>query len=165
MLDRRANPSSAYAMLRLMLAVAAVFLAALALLVFSPLLVMYGALNDIPQLLSLSGPAHVLALVLLTVTVPLAGALGLAGITLDSLSSLLVKRKRKRGAKPSARAAFLASLSRRDRALLRQRLAEARLTIRDDGVLIPQTDLPVADHISCSLHKQKSILPKDSAQR
>ena len=157
---------SQFAMLKLLLAVTLVFLAALGLLVFSPLLVMYGALHDIPQLLSLSAPAHVLALALVTVTVPLAGALGLAGITLDSLSGLLVTRKRKRksGAMPTARARFLASLSRRERSILRQKLAAARLTIREDGVLIPQAGVS-AHESSCKLHKRISILPKDSSAR
>ena len=157
-----ATDARQYALLRLLLAVAAVFLAALGLLVFSPLLVIYGALHDIPQLLSLSGPANALALALLTATVPLAGALGLAGITLESLSGLLVtrKRKRKRGEAPTARAAFLAELSLSERSVLRQKLAAARLTIREDGVLIAQD----AD-FSCKLHKQNANLPKDSAPR
>ncbi|MCY4464240.1 MAG: hypothetical protein OXE46_01745 [Chloroflexi bacterium] len=147
-------------MLKLMLGVALVFLLALALLVLSPLLVMYGAVNDITRLASLSGGLQLLALGLLVATLPLAGALGLAGITLDSLSSLLVKRKRKlkRRVDSSARAAFLASLSIRERARLRQKLAAARLMISEDGVLIPRESHASAAHekaaSSCNLHKQ-----------
>ncbi len=145
-------------MLKLMLAVALVFLLALALLVLSPLLLMYGAVNDIARLASLSSGLQLLAIGLLVATLPLAGALGIAGITLDSLSGLLVKRKRKRQTGRSARAAFLASLSRGERARLRQKLAEARLMIAEDGVLVPRESQPAAAHdkadTSCNLHKQ-----------
>lgn len=160
MLDRPNEP--ACVMLKLMLAVALVFLLALALLVLSPLLLMYGAVNDIARLASLSSGLQLLAIGLLVATLPLAGTLGIAGITLDSLSGLLVKRKRKRKRKRqtgrSARAAFLASLSRGERALLRQKLAEARLMIAEDGVLVPRESQPDAAHdkadTSCNLHKQ-----------
>lgn len=147
-------------MLKLLLAVALVFLLALALLVLSPLLLMYGAVNDIARLASLSSGLQLLALGLLVTTLPLAGTMGLAGITLDSLSSLLIKRKRKlkRKTNLSARAAFLASLSREERARLRQKLAEARLMIREDGVLISRTSQATAAHdnaeTSCNLHNQ-----------
>ena len=146
-------------MLKLMLAVALVFLLALALLVLSPLLLMYGAVNDIARLASLSSGLQLLAVGLLVATLPLAGTLGIAGITLDSLSGLLVKRKRKRKRQMgrSARAAFLASLSRGERARLRQKLAEARLMIADDGVLVPRESQPFARNnadTSCNLHKQ-----------
>ena len=145
-------------MLKLMLAVALVFLLALALLVLSPLLLMYGAVNDIARLASLSSGLQLLAIGLLVATLPLAGALGIAGITLDSLSGLLVKRKRKRQTGRSARAAFLASLSRGERARLRQKLAEARLMIAEDGVLVSRESQPAAAHdkadTSCNLHKQ-----------
>ncbi len=147
-------------MLKLLMAVGLVFLLALALLVLSPLLLMYGVVNDIARLATLSGGMQWLAMALLVTTLPLAGTLGLAGITLDSLSSLLVKRKRKlkRRMGSSARAAFLASLSHEERARLRQKLAAARLMIREDGVLIPRaspqsTAQDQADP-SCNLHKQ-----------
>ncbi len=149
----------AYAMLKLMLTVALVFLLALALLVLSPLLLIYGAVTDIAQLASLSSGLQLLAVGLLVATLPLAGTLGLAGITLDSLSSLLVKRKRKRKRRSdrSVRAAFLAGLSGAERARLRQKLAEARLMIAEDGVLVPSENQAVADQdkagYSCNLHK------------
>lgn len=157
MLDRPGEP--ALAMLKLLLVVALVFLLALALLVLSPLLLMYGVVSDIALLASLGGGLQWLALGLLVATLPLAGTLGLAGITLDSLSSLLVKRKRKRKRRAdlSARTAFLASLSRPERARLREKLAAARLMISEDGVLIPRdSQASVADSeadSSCNLHK------------
>ena len=169
LLDRPSEP--AYAMLKMLLAVALVFLLALALLVLSPLLLMYGMVSDIAQLASLSSGLQLLALGLLVATLPLAGTLGLAGITLDSLSSLLVKRKRKRKRQSdlTARAAFLASLSRPERARLRERLAAARLMISEDGVLIPREDLASAANegsdTSCNLHKENSKMPKDSPSR
>ncbi|MCY3574874.1 MAG: hypothetical protein OXG92_03365 [Chloroflexi bacterium] len=159
MLERPSETS--YAMLKLLLGVALVFLLALALLVLSPLLLMYGLVTDIARLASLSSGLQLLALGLLVATLPLAGTLGLAGITLDSLSSLLIKRKRKRKrqARNSARAAFLASLSREERARLRQRLAAARLMIREDGILVPRENPQSAtdDHVdtSCKLHNKK----------
>lgn len=169
MLDRPNEP--ACVMLKLMLAVALVFLLTLALLVLSPLLLMYGAVNDIARLASLSSGLQLLAIGLLVATLPLAGTLGIAGITLDSLSGLLVKRKRKRKRQTgrSARAAFLASLSRGERALLRQKLAEARLMIAEDGVLVPRESQPAAAHdkadTSCNLHKQNRKVPKDFRTR
>lgn len=158
LLSRSSEPS--HDLLKLMLGVALVFLLALALLVLSPLLLMYGAVNDITPLASLSSGLQLLAVGLLVATLPLAGTLGLAGITLDSLSSLLVKRKRKlkRQTDMSARAAFLAGLSRAERARLRQKLAAARLMIREDGVLIPRESQPSAAQDkadnSCNLHNQ-----------
>ncbi len=158
LLSRSREPS--HDLLKLMLGVALVFLLALALLVLSPLLLMYGAVNDITPLASLSSGLQLLAVGLLVATLPLAGALGLAGITLDSLSSLLIKRKRKlkRQTDLSARSAFLADLSRAERARLRQKLAAARLMIREDGVLIPRDSQPSAADdkadTSCNLHNQ-----------
>ena len=153
------------AMLKLLMAVALVCLGALGLLILSPLLVVYGAVFDIPQLLASQSLAQFLGLALLILTVPLAGALGLASLTLDSLSSLLDaragKRKRKRGAYISAREAFLRSLSRDERARLRQKLAAARLEIRDDGLLVPHESAAA----SCKLHNDESILPKDLKAR
>lgn len=169
MLDRSNEP--ACAMLKLLLAVGLVFTLALALLTLSPLLLMYGVVNDIARLAWLSGGLQLLALGLLVATLPLAGALGLAGITLDSLASLLVKRKRKRKrrADQSARAAFLASLSRPERARLREKLAAARLMISEDGVLVPRDSQASAAQVgsdtSCNLHKENSKMPKDSSSR
>ena len=127
---------SSHAMLRLMLLLSLVFMLALLMLVVSPLLLLFGAVYDIGLLSPIGAGMRLLGLGLLVTIVPLAGALGLAGLTLDSLSSLLLKRKRKRKRRGvSAREAFLSSLSHGERARLRQKLAEARLTIRDDGTL------------------------------
>ena len=153
------NRDSAHAMLRLMLVLSLVFMLALLMLVVSPLLLLFGAVYDIALLSPISAGMRLLAVALLVTIVPLAGALGLAGLTLDSLSSLRVKRKRKRKRRGvSAREAYLSRLSRGERARLRQKLAEARLTIRDDGALV--NELP-----SCNLHKQNQNLPKDSSAR
>ncbi|MCY4147700.1 MAG: hypothetical protein OXF90_14710 [Chloroflexi bacterium] len=158
-------------MLKLMLGIGLVFLLALALLVLSPLLLVYGVVNDIALLAPLGSGLQLLALGLLVATLPLAGALGLAGITLDSLSSLLTKRKRKpkRGSDTSARAAFLASLSRAERARLRQQLAAARLMIREDGILVARERSAPARHDTadalCNLHNQNGKVPKDSRAR
>ena len=155
------NRDSAHAMLRLMLVLSLVFMLALLMLVVSPLLLLFGAVYDIALLSPISAGMRLLAVALLVTIVPLAGALGLAGLTLDSLSSLRVKRKRKRkrrGMSMSAREAYLSGLSRGERARLRQKLAEARLTIRDDGVLVNESP-------SCNLHKQNQNLPKDSSAR
>ena len=101
--------------------------AALIVLLLSPLLSAFGLVYDIPQLMPLAFGSETAASSLLIVSVPLAWALGLAGMVLEWLTRYRLMRKRKPKRK---RSVFSGNRDWTDRSLCRLELSAERLAAR-----------------------------------
>ena len=129
---------------RLLLGAAGLFMGALLLILLALMLGVYGLLQQMPSLLSLSALMETVAAHLLAVALALGGGLSVAGLAASTLNARLpaIKAKNDAVAHDSAHErekvkALLNSLTFEERRLLRERLAASRLRIRDDGKLIP----------------------------
>ena len=90
------------AMLRMMIGVGFACAAAFCVLLLSPLLLSYGSILGIPQLVSLTAFLNASAIVVLITSLPLGWTLSLAGLALDWLTRRKVGRKVKRNSNMSA---------------------------------------------------------------
>ncbi len=101
--------------------------AALIVLLLAPLLSAFGLAYNIPQLMPLAFGIETAASLLLIVSVPLAWALGLAGMVLEWLTRYRFKRKRKSKRK---RSVFNGKRDWTERSLCRLELSAERLAAR-----------------------------------
>ena len=129
--------------LKVMLYVVFIFAAAILFPFLSPLLLFFASASNISRLVPVAVAVDITSIARLMVAVTVGGIVGIVGLSINALTLGKSKRKakRKRECVLSARARFMAELTRRERQILRGALAESRLRIRQDGVLISLDDV------------------------
>ena len=129
--------------LKVMLYVVFIFAAAILFLFLSPLLLFFASASNISRLVPVAVAVEITSVVWLMVAVNVGGVIGIVGLSIDVLTLGKSKRKAKRKREHflSAKARFMAELTHHERQILRGALAESRLRIRQDGVLISMDDV------------------------
>lgn len=148
-MEQLENPKPEYPpLLKLLLAVGALFLSSLGILLLSIILSMLGFVYGMNNLLRLTVAMEQIGLLMLGLSILLGGGISIIGLTMRSLIPSMDSQAQHEKQKNESRVYdirdyglsvddVLSELSMQERELLTEKLAESRLAIRDDGTLIP----------------------------
>jgi hypothetical protein len=148
-MEQLENSKSEYPLLlKVLLAVAALFLGSLIVLVLSIILSMVTYIYGLSNLLGITVAMEQIGLLILGLSIALGGGVSIIGLTMRSISPSMDSQTQYEKQKNKNRAYdirddgltvddVLDDLSMQERELLTEKLAKSRLAIRDDGTLIP----------------------------
>lgn len=148
-MEQLENSKSEYPLLlKVLLAIGALFLGSLIILVLSIILSMFTYVYGMSNLLGFIVAMEQIGLLMLVLSIALGGGVSIIGLTMRSLTPAMDSQTQYEKQKNKNRAYdirdegltvddVLSDLSMQERELLTEKLAESRLAIRDDGTLIP----------------------------
>lgn len=133
-------------LLKILLAIGAIFLGSFVLLLMSMILYMLGFAFGIMWLPAVTGAMELISILMLAFSIIIGGAVSVAGLTtrvLTPASELEREKQKNENRQMDIRQRgltvddILDEMDREERERLAEKLAESRLAIREDGTLIP----------------------------